>query len=1019
MARALTAQETEVLAQPAFRVVTRVQVKDASGAFVDYSTLESYNWISSVEYGEDIDQPVADATVKLFARVHELSLAPLLQASKINNPSGSFAARIDVGRAIKIETATLPADPTIAVTESDYRLVFEGEIDEVEWGSDGGTAVLELICRDKGARLQDTFTEKEGRLSDGYAYGTNASGEPGTGTDCETIAQQILNDWMGTGVVTIYTPAGTAITPIGSDKANWLVTQYKPGKQPVIDSLRILAEQIGFTVRYRWSNVTSEMRLEFFQPDRAKMTPDLTLEPHQFFTAKTMRLTRNMVRNFVKVWYQTNPNDPETRTSITRDDPASISKYGRRYMEISEAADSAINTSTEAAKLAEACRDDLKDPKATHEVECPYYFHVQLGDLIRFKANGILFDVDQDLAVTTVRHRLADGQARTTVFCRGKPAGGYITWMKKGQVPGGASQTVDMPPLTPTGSTATASIAGMILRVPDAISSLVDHFEYHVSTTSGFTPDATTLKAKTRATRAEIAGLTAGTTYYAKILAVRKNGVKSAVSSQLSAMAGYVGDSHITTTRSLVAIGAVDVSKNIDLAASSGWANKNLEQLTTGDKSTVAGVDYALLSDVASTNLILNPSFENGVSHWTAVGSGTTRTLDTNAAKIGANGLRVVVPLFSSGAYGVKHDNITMGAGVTLTLSAYFKVTASSKDIRMKIDCFNSSDVQLTSKAVEFGVNTTMTRYAITHTTPTNTAYVVVQFDQGAKDQGSFTFHLDGVQLEQASQASSYLDGSLGTGYSWSGTAHDSTSSRTTGVKYLRGPTKSLGIRTDGIVEASSVENLSAVKIGRHGSPLSIAGSGTAFPEQPTTGDFFWRSDRGVLYERHSNGNWNPVAATRRLYTQVRKSGSGENQSISGTVVAVHFDTTDTNVGPGTWSRANTGTTPVGRIDRFTPNIAGIFLITASSTFTSVDSGQRPYWSVRIDGSEAVHQQGGYSNVASGVINLNLAWIAHVGGTGYIELWAGFNSGTGTYEYAGGGNYNKLQIHILHPENDN
>ncbi|MCA9381958.1 hypothetical protein KC660_00950, partial [Candidatus Dojkabacteria bacterium] len=47
------------------------------------------------------------------------------------------------------------------------------------------------------------------------------------------------------------------------------------------------------------------------------------------------------------------------------------------------------------------------------------------------------------------------------------------------------------------------------------------------------------------------------------------------------------------------------------------------------------------------------------------------------------------------------------------------------------------------------------------------------------------TVYLDGVQLEQKSYATTYTDGSLGNGYSWSGTANASTSSRTdTALEY-------------------------------------------------------------------------------------------------------------------------------------------------------------------------------------------------------------------------------------------
>ncbi|MFA5136619.1 MAG: LamG-like jellyroll fold domain-containing protein [Patescibacteria group bacterium] len=65
--------------------------------------------------------------------------------------------------------------------------------------------------------------------------------------------------------------------------------------------------------------------------------------------------------------------------------------------------------------------------------------------------------------------------------------------------------------------------------------------------------------------------------------------------------------------------------------------------------------------------------------------------------------------------------------------------------------------------------------WRLTHTTgtiPANTYYFGVQVQPGR------TIYIDGVQLEAKSYATTYADGSLGTGYSWSETAHESLSIR-------------------------------------------------------------------------------------------------------------------------------------------------------------------------------------------------------------------------------------------------
>ncbi|HVL33503.1 MAG TPA: hypothetical protein VM600_07980, partial [Actinomycetota bacterium] len=210
-----------------------------------------------------------------------------------------------------------------------------------------------------------------------------------------------------------------------------------------------------------------------------------------------------------------------------------------------------------------------------------------------------------------------------------------------------------------------------------------------------------------------------------------------------------------------------------------------------------------------------------------------------------------------------------------------------------------------------------------------------------------------------------------------------------------------------------------AVKIGRDGSLASFAGAGASFPTTPTSGDFYFRTDHLILYY-YDGTNWEPIAPTRRSWTSVRKSGSGLNQSLGTAAVAIYFDVGETSgeiIGPGTWSKVQAGT-PTGSVDRFTVNRKGRYLVFASGTFTSVDSGQRPYFSIYRNGSEAVHQQGGYSNVTGGVLNLCMAWLLDCAAGDYIELWAAFNTGTGTFEYAGGGNFNEFKITALHTEDE-
>ena len=72
---------------------------------------------------------------------------------------------------------------------------------------------------------------------------------------------------------------------------------------------------------------------------------------------------------------------------------------------------------------------DLKEPKATMEVELPYFWPLEINDRVRFEANNIHHDAPLDLAVTGFTHTLSeDGDASTVIQCRGKPAAANKLW---------------------------------------------------------------------------------------------------------------------------------------------------------------------------------------------------------------------------------------------------------------------------------------------------------------------------------------------------------------------------------------------------------------------------------------------------------------------------------------------------------------------------------------------------------------------------------------------------------------
>lgn len=403
--RSVSAAEEQVLAAAVYGVHARVLVEDPDGLLVDLTTAGGTNWVDRVRITEDIDQPVASLHLDLRRETGDVdgpSLAPFDEASPLNRDGlGAFAPLLDLHRQVMVDVATTA--PGVAPLAGDWQRIFHGRVDKVDWGTKRSR--IPLVARDLGGLLQDTFIEER------RTYGSQV------GVPIETVMQQILDDNLGAGVVTLHTPA-----PPG-----FMVQPYEQELQSIMDALRALAILTGGDVRYLWDDATSSFRLTFYQPERAKVVPDAEFGPSRYLDVRRLSIDKADVRNVVQIEY-TDASTGEVDI-ITRDNPASISRYGRRFMRIREAADSPIDTPLEATAFADAALSDLSDPVADQELELHLWWPAMLGDLIRCLPNGIHYDTAQDIAVVGFTHEIGKGQARTTLRKRGRPAGAFRDWL--------------------------------------------------------------------------------------------------------------------------------------------------------------------------------------------------------------------------------------------------------------------------------------------------------------------------------------------------------------------------------------------------------------------------------------------------------------------------------------------------------------------------------------------------------------------------------------------------------------
>ena len=458
-----TAQEAALRSPQAGRWF-RVRVADYSGTMQDLSALLGFDWLVSAAWGEDVDAKGITADIEIRRDRYNDSLAPGRTGARANLIGGGVL--LDLRRAIVIDAAIMPAG--VQPASADWIEVFRGQIDSIDWASDP----IHIACRDKIAVLQDRQIENEA------TYGSSG------GTAVETVLQNIIDDTLGSGVVTIYTPTSPG----------WMLLEYNSEKQSLLDELTKRTDEIGWQFRYRWDSGTSAFRLTLYAPDRTKSTVDRTFTADQYYDFTQLSKAIDDIRNVIPVTW----SDPTTldssgqpvRTTTTAINSASVTSYGRRVMAISESATSAINTLTEAQMMADNCLSDLAEPTAILAADVMFWPFVELDDRYTFTADGYHTDTDITLTVVGYRHSVGVQGVKTSLQLRGSvPTRGTTSWLQMGGNNGVAPKLKMYGPLADAMG-ASDSISSILATLP--ASPFIDRFEVHAGQ-SGFVPDIASL----------------------------------------------------------------------------------------------------------------------------------------------------------------------------------------------------------------------------------------------------------------------------------------------------------------------------------------------------------------------------------------------------------------------------------------------------------------------------------------------------------------------------------------------
>ena len=185
----------------------------------------------------------------------------------------------------------------------------------------------------------------------------------------------------------------------------------------------------------------------------------------------------------------------------------------------------------------------------------------------------------------------------------------------------------------------------------------------------------------------------------------------------------------------------------------------------------------------ATTNLLANPSLETGAAGWGIVGAGViTNSRIQTYAIFGSYALQTVCDGSNSGQGACWENPANMASatnGTTYTASVWVRAVAGSPAVQLKVVEYGAGGTWLAETASgAVTLNDTWQRISVTRTfNQASVQYVGLRLQTNSAQ--AVTFATDGAQIEAKAYATSYCDGSLGTGYSWASTAHASTSTRT------------------------------------------------------------------------------------------------------------------------------------------------------------------------------------------------------------------------------------------------
>lgn len=502
---------------------------EAGRGYLDLTNVFGRDFLVKVSGSDDIDDAGEQATVAVRTSLQSWNLW-----ASASNPPIDDAGILRAPNRIRIENAMVPLGYGRDAARIFRECVFDGVIAKTDPDEDTVT----LSCEDLGYSLRRTWIRLNGDEEHVFSSAPIETVIANMLTTLRPSAGFIVHDETSyDGSITAYFPTSLS----------WTVVEFAAASSSSVASKidEVVANRAA-KARFKWDDVRKAYRYTVWATNRLVTwsSGDSTVSAAATLDVAKATYHIDDVRNVIDAegYAGTDPTTgEELRVRELVQDTPSITAYGELYARISLGAAHYINTTGELNDLATRVLQDLREPKFSESRKTLYRRDIELEDIVRCDADGrVIASGTVDRAVVSLSWQATATEVDFEFFGRGTtPVGRIKNWFDLGFIQRGFRPgLVYKPPVAPSGIAVSAIPNGLDIKWDPPVGRFNRRYletEVHLSTTNGFTPSSSTLRAVVRGCRATLTDLDPASMRYVKILHRDSARNVTALSAQFSA----------------------------------------------------------------------------------------------------------------------------------------------------------------------------------------------------------------------------------------------------------------------------------------------------------------------------------------------------------------------------------------------------------------------------------------------------------------------------------------------------